>query len=93
MSPFVPSTAPVLPVSEYPKLIPTINSPPTSSSVTVSFFLPDAVNQNGPVDKCWFIVQRMPSTNKVLGTYYQSSRATSNWPEYPSINLAINVSP
>ena len=88
---FVSSTAPVLSVIDYPSLKPT-TSPQTSSYVTVSFVLPDAVNQNGPVDKCWFIVQRLPSLNKTLSTYYESARATSNWPEYPSMGVSVNVS-
>ena len=87
----VSSTAPVLSVIDYPSLKPT-TSPQTSSYVTVSFVLPDAVNQNGPVDKCWFIVQRLPSSNKTLSTYYESARATSNWPEYPSMGVSVNVS-
>eukprot|EP00731_Ephydatia_muelleri_P029842 Em0021g365a len=81
---------PVLSVIDYPSLKPT-TSPQTSSYVTVSFVLPDAVNQNGPVDKCWFIVQRLPSSNKTLSTYYESARATSNWPEYPSMGVSVNV--
>ena len=84
----VSSIAPVLSIVDYPSLKPTASTP-TSSGAVVSFTLPDAVNSNGPVDSCWFIVQRMPSENKRLGTYYESANAVRDWPEYPAVKVSI----
>ena len=34
-------------------------------------------------------VQRMPSSNSNKGTWYESSRASSNWPQYAALSVKI----
>ena len=35
----------------------------------------------------WIFVQRLPSNNETIGTYHDSTIATSNWARYPCLNV------
>ena len=35
----------------------------------------------------WIFVQRQPSTNTAIGTWYESDKATENWPQYAAVEM------
>ncbi|CAI8003303.1 Hepatocyte growth factor receptor, partial [Geodia barretti] len=63
----------------------------SDTSARVSFSLPSEINSNGPVDRALIYVQRMPSSSQAIGTWYESSQLTQEWPQYAA--LSVNITP
>ena len=42
------------------------------------------------VYRYWVIVRREPSTTTALGTWFDSDRASSNWPPYPTLEMCFD---
>ncbi|XP_064396511.1 phosphatidylinositol phosphatase PTPRQ-like isoform X3 [Halichondria panicea] len=80
-----PETVAIVPVAATDALgRPMVASP---SSIPISFEILPEQQVNGPVDEVLIFVQRQPSNNRAIGTYYDNTLLTSDWSRYPSVKI------
>ena len=47
---------------------------------------------NHSLYRYWIFVKRQPSSNKTIATYYESNKATSNYPQYAALEMEVDRS-